>query len=99
MVGELQIQAAAVNVEGLPQVFHAHGGAFDVPAGPAFAPRTFPGRLPRLGALPQREIAGVALAVADLDPRSRFQLFRIAIAELAVIRVAGDVEINVPCRR
>ena len=36
---EDEIDAAAMNVEGLAQMRLAHRGAFDVPAGPPAAPR------------------------------------------------------------
>ena len=39
VVGEAQVDAPAVDVEGLPQVAPGHGRALQVPAGPAPAPR------------------------------------------------------------
>ena len=42
VVGELQIRAAAVNIERLPEQFAAHGRTFDMPAGTAVTPRAFP---------------------------------------------------------
>ena len=54
---------------------------------------------PGLAALPQGEVAGIALLVADLDARAGFQLLRIAVAQLAVIRVPGHVEIDVAAGR
>src|SRR5262249_8328383 len=38
---------------------------------------------------------GAALAVADLDPRPGLQLLRVAVAQLAVVLVPGDVEVDV----
>ena len=64
VVREDQVEAAAVDVELGAEVAPAHGGALDVPAGPAGPPRRGPvglGRLVGLGALPQREVARVAL--------------------------------------
>src|SRR5207244_3539537 len=90
VVGKLQIEAAAVDVERVAQERAAHGAALDVPAGAAFAPGALElhfGRLARLGALPEREVAGIPLAVAHLDARARFQLLWIAVAELAVITI------------
>ena len=46
VVGEDQVLAAAVEVEGLPQVMHAHGGALDVPARTAGPPGGCPRRVP-----------------------------------------------------
>ena len=98
MMGELQVEAAAVNVERDTQQLLAHRRAFDVPAGSARAPGAVPFRLARLGPLPQGEVAGIALLVADLDARSRLQLLRIAVAQFAVIGVLADVEIDVAAR-
>ena len=93
---KLQIEAAAVDVERLAQQLHAHRGAFDVPARTSLAPGAVPERLARLGPLPQGEVAGIALLVADLDAGPGFQLLRIAMAQLAVIAVPAHVEIDVP---
>jgi hypothetical protein len=43
-----QILPPAVDVEGLPEVLHRHGGALDVPAGPAGL-QALPARLAGLG--------------------------------------------------
>ena len=95
MVREHQVEPAAVDVERFAQILHAHGRALDVPAGPALAPRAVPRRLAGLGALPEGEVARVALAVADLDAGAGLQLLGIAVAELAVVGVLGDVEVDV----
>ena len=42
VVGEDEIDAAAMDVEGLAQKRLAHRRAFDVPAGAALAPRAIP---------------------------------------------------------
>ena len=87
-----------MDVERLTQIAAGHGRAFDVPAGPASAPRRRPRRgrgLARLGGLPQREIVRIALVRLDLgfvDRHVRQRLTR----EGAVVREAGDVEIYVP---
>ncbi len=44
VMGKHQIDAAAMDVERLAQIFLRHGRAFDVPAGPAAAPGRFPAR-------------------------------------------------------
>jgi hypothetical protein len=62
VVREDQVEAAAVDVEGGAQVLVGHGRALQVPAGAAAAPRRLPGGLARLGRLPHREVARVALA-------------------------------------
>src|SRR5439155_3802837 len=95
VVWKLQVQAAAVDVERLAEEAHAHGDALDVPTGAARPPGTVPLRLARFGSFPEGKIARVALLGADLDARARLELFGIAVAELAVIRVARHVEIDV----
>ena len=105
VVGEDQVQAAAVDVEGAAQQAAAHGRALDVPAGPARAPGARPGGLARLGPLPEGEIGGVALPLGHAAPFALHRLQR-AMAELAVVRVLAHVEVNVavgadrrsPCR-
>ena len=47
-----------------PRYMRGHRRALEVPAGPAAAPRRRPGRLARLGRLPQREVERVALGAA-----------------------------------
>src|SRR3546814_3545820 len=47
VVREDEIEAAAVDVEDLAQVFQRHRGAFDVPARAAAAPGALPARLLR----------------------------------------------------
>src|SRR5438132_10559403 len=92
---KLQVESAAVDVECLAEVLHAHGRAFDVPAGPARSPRAVPRRFAWFRSLPESEVAWIAFLAADLDASSRFHLGRIAVAELAVVRIASDVEINI----
>src|SRR5262245_4469936 len=102
MVRELQIEPAAVDVDRLAEERLAHRRALDVPPRPTRAPRALPDDLPRLArlsAFPQREVAWVALAAANLDPRPRLKLFRVAIAELAVIIVLRDIEPDRAARR
>src|SRR5690606_9329182 len=62
VVREDQVDAAAVDVERRPQILGGHRRALQVPAGAAGAPRGRPGGLAGLLALPQREVARVALA-------------------------------------
>src|SRR5437879_11608495 len=99
MMGELQIEAASVNVDGRSQQAHAHRRALDVPTRPTGPPRAVPLRLAGLGSFPEGKVARVALALADFDARPCLQLFGIPMAELAVIRIARDVEIDVAVRR
>ena len=72
VVREDEVDAAGVDVERLAEVAHAHRGALDVPARAPGPDRGLPRRLVRLGALPEREVADVVLAVlVGLDPLAR----------------------------
>ncbi len=55
---KFQILATEMQVEACAQHLHAHGGTFDVPAGPAFAPWAGPEDLAvlRHACLPERKI-------------------------------------------
>src|SRR3954452_5122739 len=66
VMGEDEVLAAAVDVDLVAESVADHGGALDVPAGPALPPWAFPERLLRLRALPECEVAGVALAWLQL---------------------------------
>ena len=54
---------------------------------------------PGLDALPEGEVARVPLRRGRLDPRPGLQLLGVAVAELAVLGVLRDVEIDVARRR
>ena len=56
VVREVEVDAAAVDVNSLAQDVGAHGAALDVPPGPTLAPRARPSRLPGLGSLPQHKV-------------------------------------------
>ena len=95
MVGEDQVRAAAVDVEGRAQIFAGHGRAFDVPAGPALAPGAVPGGFAGLGRLPQGEIQGVPLHVVHVHPGAGAQVVDVAAGQLAVGGQGAHFEINV----
>jgi len=81
VVGEDVLQAAAVDVERLAQVFGGHGRAFDVPAGEAHAPRAVPAQdVLRFGFLPQSEVGRVALLLAHGHAGALFQFLDDAAA-------------------
>ncbi|MNU40832.1 hypothetical protein D3C71_295550 [compost metagenome] len=92
MVGEDQVDAAAVDVDRQTQGLFDHGRAFDVPAGTTLAPGRRPGRLVRLGRLPQDEVVGVLLVGGDLDAGAGDHVVQIATRQRAVGRIGGDVE-------
>ena len=93
VVREDQVDAAGVDVERRSEVGHAHRRAFDVPARPARPDRGLPGRLAGLGALPQREVADVVLAVlVGLDPLPHPEPLGIEAGQPAVRRPRRDPE-------
>lgn len=95
VVGELQVGAAAVDVEVVAKVLGVHGGALDVPAGATRAPGAVPGRLAGLGHLPQHEVERVALGFDHVDPGAGLQLLQILAGELAVVGEGFDDEHDV----
>ena len=98
VVRELEVESPTVDVDGVAEQRLTHDAALDVPPRPALAPRAVVlhlGRLVRLRALPEGEVAGVALLVADLDARARFELLGVAVTQLAIIIIAADIEIDI----
>ncbi|CAB4702287.1 unannotated protein [freshwater metagenome] len=98
VVREAQVDAAAVDVEGVTEVLAGHRGALDVPAGASGPPGRGPGCGRRLRlllpALPQREVAGVALAT-QIGVLGRLHVVDALVGQLAVRRPAADVEVDV----
>ena len=92
-----QVQSAAVDVEGFSQQLAAHGGAFDMPAGPSRAPRAGPGGLTGLGLFPERKVAGGPFPIGRVPAFALHAVDR-TVAQLAVARVFGDFEIHVALR-
>ena len=76
-MGEEQVFSAAMDVEGLAQVFHAHRRAFDMPAGTARAPGAVPGGFARLGSFPQRKIRRVFLIAVHVYSCAGFQIVHV----------------------
>src|SRR6185437_710298 len=74
MMRELEIHAAAVDVELLAEVFRAHSRAFYMPAREAFTPRALPAHnVFRRGGFPQREVLAVVFLFLALEIARRFQ--------------------------
>src|SRR5207237_6724291 len=73
---ELQVHAAAVDVELLAKQRAAHRRALDMPAGPALAPRRGPLRLVGLGALPQDEAQWIFLGRIHFDALTGAQVIQ-----------------------
>ncbi len=87
------VDAAAVDVESLTQVFHAHGGTFEVPARPARPPGRLPTGLTRFGSLPEDEIADVILTVIVTgDPLTLPNLGEVNAGEAPIVGIGGDAE-------
>ncbi len=98
VVREAQVQSAAVDVERGPEVAPGHRGALDVPPGASRTPRRVPagGRgLPRLAALPEREVTGIPLA-AGIGVGGVDHVVTPLPGEGAVPGPARGVEVDVP---
>ena len=93
---KLQVDAAAVDVDGLAQLCPDHRRAFDVPAGAAPAPRGVPARLIVGAGFPQHEIGGGALVRRDLDTGTGNHLVHRAARQFPVIGPARHVEQHMP---
>src|SRR4030095_6842136 len=91
--------ATAVKLEGRAEILHGHRGALDVPPGPALSPRAVPRRLAGLRALPEREIARIALAPLPLDAGGGQELVEILPGEPPVRGKAADGEVHVAVDR
>ena len=99
MVGEHEVHAAAVDVERLAEIFAPHSGAFEMPAGEAFAPGRGPVHdMLRGSLLPEGEVHRIVLLLLAVEGAGGvLQLFDVAARELAVMMVAViflDVEID-----
>ncbi|MCG3150609.1 MAG: hypothetical protein PCFJNLEI_04097 [Verrucomicrobiae bacterium] len=97
VVRKNQVFAAAVDVETLTEVRHAHDATFDVPAGPPQSPRRIPfdGAVGFTPGFPEREIADVLLGVlVVLDARTVLEVIHVEVAEFAVGRKGFDGKID-----
>src|SRR5271155_3907432 len=68
VMGELEVDPPAVQIEPVPEQIERHHYALRVPSRPPRAPRRVPRRLVRLGLLPKGEVEGRALRIVNLDP-------------------------------
>src|SRR5690606_37483064 len=89
VVREDQVDAAAVDVERGAEVLGGHRRALQVPAGASGPPRGGPGGLAGAGALPQREVAGVALG-ARVAVLGGAHLVDALVGQRTVLGVGGD---------
>jgi hypothetical protein len=93
-----EVFAAGVEIEGVAEIFHCHGGAFDVPAGAAVAerriPRSLGGVVRGLGGFPESEVTcGVFFILVEVDAGAVFDAGEIFLGELAVGGEARDAEV------
>ena len=91
-MGENQIHSAAMDIEFAPRS-SGHRRAFQMPAGASAPPRRGPRRLVGFGALPQREVALIALAGSH--SLALMDVVDLVSGQLAVFGVAQHVEIDV----
>ena len=90
---EDEVHTAGVDVERRAQVAHAHGRAFDVPAGPPLADGRIPARFVGLGSLPESEVAHVILGVVvGLHPLPYPHALRIESSQPPIVRPRGNPE-------
>src|SRR5260221_459719 len=83
---EGEVDAAGVDVDGFPEIFHGHGGAFDVPAGTSATDGRVPEMLAGFGGFPERKIAGAFLFVAVVvDAGAGLDAGEIDFGKLAVV--------------
>ncbi|GAA3229174.1 hypothetical protein GCM10020256_41990 [Streptomyces thermocoprophilus] len=94
VVREDQVDAAAVDVELGAEVLVRHGGALQVPAGPAATPRGLPAGLARLGRLPHGEVAKVALAGLAVLGRLE-EVLQLLVGQGEVAGQGAHVEVDV----
>ena len=102
MMREDQINAAAVQIEVLAEVFENHGAALQVPAGAAFAPGAGPavGAVFGLAGFPEGKVGervlGVLVAVRRAGglagPQAQLTVFQ--VAEPAVVFKGGHAEVH-----
>src|SRR5712671_6112792 len=95
VMGEGEVDAAGMDVDGFAEVLHGHGGAFDMPAGTAAADGRVPKMLARLGRFPEREIASAFFFVAVVvDAGTGLDAGDIDFGKLAVIRKFSDAVVD-----
>ena len=89
VVGEHEVHASAVNVEFVPEVFFAHDGALQVPAGESFAPRGGPAHnVLGLSLFPEGEVVRGAFVALPVQASGAFQgVVQIAAAQHSVMVV------------
>src|SRR5215472_2371923 len=95
MMREGEVDAAAVYVQSVAEIFHGHRGALNMPARTSRADRRFPEMLARLRSLPESEVARVVLVVAiHVHTRAGLHPRHINFRQLPIARKLRDAEID-----
>ena len=98
VVGEDEVGAAAVQVDGGAQLPHGQGRALDVPAGPARSPERLPRRLVLGRGLPEHEVERIALVgivgIAAPLGRQRQHVLSRKVADLPEAVELGHLEVD-----
>ncbi len=93
------VDPAGMNIEAGAEILHAHGAAFDVPAGAPFAPGAVPGDIAVLlvPGFPEREVRGALFGVFVLiDSRAGAHLIRLNSPQFAVTGEFADGKVYAP---
>ena len=101
VVREDEVHATGVQVEGIAEVFVAHGRAFQVPAGATLAPRRGPevGAVLRAAGFPEHEVGHAVFFVlirigAGLGGLAEVEFLAVEVSQFAVIGVGRNAEID-----
>ncbi len=97
VVGEDVVNTTRMDVEMWAKVFHAHGGAFDVPAGSTLAPWAWPTDIAVIfvPAFPEGEVGCLFFIVfVGLDADTSDLFFDFDVGEFAVLREFANREVD-----
>src|SRR5690348_12167879 len=90
-----EVDSAGVDVDGVAEILHGHGGAFDVPAGAAGTDFGFPEMLAGFGSFPEGEVAGAFFFVTIVvDASAGLDATEIDFRKLAVFRKFRDAVVD-----
>ena len=95
VVGEDEVDAAGVDIEGGAEILDGHDGTFDVPTGATGADFGIPGEFAFLRSFPEGEVAGVGLFVlVDIDAGAGDHAAEVVVGELAIFGEFADAEVD-----
>src|SRR5215472_6650039 len=90
-----EVDPAGMNIEGIAEILHRHGGALDVPAWTAGADARFPEVFAGFGCFPESEIARIFLVILiDVHARAGLNAAQIDFRKFAILREFGNAEVN-----